>query len=164
MAEFPWEGFLIQLREYIHKEPRTEPYIMRHALPKPSTPSLIPDGYQADQLGSNSMTDDFSAQINFAAQAALKRVGVNSQGILSSLDYRIRLTAEQELLIVFRHNSKPTDTRSRILFGLPSRSRRKPYTTKLAKQQQPNPIQGILGLGLGCRVRGDRGVPQRKMH
>lgn len=85
MAEFPWEGFLIQLREYIHKEPRTEPYVMRHALPKPSTPSRTSDGYSVDHTGSGSMTDDFTAQISFAAQTALKRVGVNNQGIKTLL-------------------------------------------------------------------------------
>lgn len=80
MSEFPWEGFLMQLREYIHREPRTEPYLARHALPKPFTSPPKPDTYRLDHFDSNSVADDFTAQISFAAQTALKRVGVNSQG------------------------------------------------------------------------------------
>lgn len=94
MSEFPWEGFLMQLREHIHKDPRTGPHLARHTLPKPSTSSPRPDTYQFDQFDSNSIADDFTAQISFAAQAALKRVGVNSQGTSQIISDDLELTSE----------------------------------------------------------------------
>lgn len=109
MLEFPWEGFLMQLREYVRKEPRIEPYLTRHALPKPTSSSPRPDGYQIDYSDGNTVTDDFTAQISFAAQTALKRVGVNSQG-------KFRSTYTQDfLLILYQTIKKATTTRDSAL-------------------------------------------------
>lgn len=77
MSEFPWEDYLMRLHEYVRKDPLTEPYVTRHALPKPSPP--LPDGYSLD-IDDVQNEDDFSAQISFAAQAALEKVGEKSQG------------------------------------------------------------------------------------
>ncbi|KAE8453142.1 hypothetical protein EG329_011209 [Mollisiaceae sp. DMI_Dod_QoI] len=77
MAEFPWEGFLIELREHVHQEPFVQPYAVRHALPNPSPPPRMSDGYR--EFEGIPITDDFSAQISSAAQAALQTIGVESQ-------------------------------------------------------------------------------------
>ncbi|KAF8862154.1 hypothetical protein BDZ45DRAFT_712923 [Acephala macrosclerotiorum] len=77
MSEFPWEDYLMKLHEYVRKDPLTEPYVTRHALPKPSPP--LPEGYSLG-LDVSRSADDFSAQISFAAQAALEKVGERSQG------------------------------------------------------------------------------------
>lgn len=79
MAEFPWEEFLIKLREYVSQDPLTEHYAARNALPKPSTLSLMADSYQNEHFGDMDVGDDFSTQINFAAQEALQKISAGSQ-------------------------------------------------------------------------------------